>query len=361
MRPTALLTLAFALILPASAGAQEIVLNAVGDVSLPDGRFNPIIDKRGASLFDAVRGVLAEGDLNFVNVETAITDLKPSAQKKYAFSMPPSRLDWITGAGFNLISLANNHIADAGIEGIRESIAAVEARSTPDRPLIWSGVSVDGADRYAPTLFEEKGIKFALFAVGFENSSSFHEKGSAVHHVQDPAYNAAIARVRDKVDVVLVSAHYGQEYQHVPGPHALKIYRGYVDAGADVIIGHHPHVLRGIERYKNGLIIHSLGNFSFASRTVRHRKTGARLFSMIAQIRFDGAKVKEVRIHPLYVNNLEPWIIGDQRIPKASFDPVPVRGVFAKGVIDAVQKWSDAIPGNRLQIALEGDVGVVRW
>ena len=338
-----------------------VVLNAVGDVSLPGKAFVPVVERQGPKLFDGVRGVLDKGDLNFVNIETAITDAPPSAQKKFSFSMPPARMDWLVGAGFNLISLANNHITDAGDQGILDSIAAIESRSTAERPLVWSGVSLEAEKRYEPVFFERKGVTFAFFCVGFESGSHALEAGSPVHQVRDPRYREAIGAAREKADVVLISAHFGREYEHKPGQDALKLYRGFVDAGADLVIGHHPHVIRGVERYKSGVILHSLGNFSFASRTMRHQKSGAKMYSMIAQVEIDKGGIKSVRLHPLYVNNLESWTLGRRTQARTDFAPVPLKGDFARAVIEALDTWSAAIPGNKARVEVEGDVGVVRW
>ncbi len=339
----------------------RVVLNAVGDLSLPTKSFAPLVNAQGPKLFDSTRPTLAQGDLNFVNIETAISANPPSVRKKYAFSMHPDRLDWILDAGFNLISLANNHTNDAGEQGVKDTLEAMERRQRADRPLIWSGVSLEPAGRYAPVIFERKGTRFAFFSVGFENTSHAIEPGSPVHQALDPGYREAIRAVRGKVDVVIVSSHFGREYDHAPDGHAIKLYRGFVDAGADLILGHHPHVIRGVERYKEGLIFHSLGNFAFASRTSRHHETGAKMVSMIAQVVFEGGKIAEVKLIPLYVNNLESWSIGAQTVPKCDFAPVVLDGPFARSVIEDLQGWTRAIPGNAARIEIEGDVGVVRW
>ena len=347
---------------PVVADDGPLVINAVGDVSLPHGNFNKILDRQGPKLFDPVRDVLASGDLDFVNVETAVTDTPPSANKKSAFSMPPRRLDWLLDAGFNLISLANNHITDAGEQGIRDTLAALEARQRPDRPLYWSGVSLDPATRYRPEIFTHKGVRIAFFCVGFDRTSHALEPKSPVHQVRDPAWNKAIADVRPEVDLIIVSAHFGAEYKHTPHPSTTKFYRGYVDAGADLILGHHPHVIRGIEKYKNGVIVHSLGNFAFASRTKRHQKTNAKMYSMIAQIVVDGGKIQGLTLHPLYVNNLEPWALGNEKIPRGDFGPIALKGAFAAEVLRAVEGWSNDIPGNaQIKIDVKDDVGHVRW
>lgn len=348
------------------AAAQSFTLNAVGDVSLPHGGFNRVIDRQGPALFDDVRGLIGEGDLNFVNVETPVTRRTPTDEKKYAFAMPPERLKWVTDAGFNLISLANNHITDAGTGGVHDSIKAIEALHSPERPLYWSGISLDASQRFKPTLMTIKGVRVAFFATGFDRSSRAYNPKSPVHQVRDEGFNEAIAKVRAEVDVVLVSAHFGREYQHTPGPDALRFYHGYIDAGADLVIGHHPHVLRGVEKYKGGVILHSLGNFSFASRTVRHRKSDAKLYSMIAQVEFDaarpvGQRVKRVALVPLFVNNTEPWTLNGETLPRQDFGPRVLKGAFAQAVLQALDGWSQAIPGNLARVRAEGDIGVVTW
>jgi poly-gamma-glutamate capsule biosynthesis protein CapA/YwtB (metallophosphatase superfamily) len=343
--------------------AQEptLVIHAVGDLSLPTGTYDKRIDARGAKLFDDVRPILASGDLNFVNIETAITNRAPRAGKTYAFTMPPSRLDWVLDAHFNFISLANNHITDGGDEGIRDTLSALSSRSTEQRPLYYGGVSLERDARYTPLVFEKNGVRIAVFFLGFDRSSHRYNPETPVHQVRDDGYLDAIAKARKDVDLVIVSTHFGQEYIHVPRAETIQIYRGFVDAGAGLVIGHHPHVIRGVEWYREALIIHSLGNFAFASRTKRYLETDARMFSMIARIEIRGGKVSGLRLHPLWVNNLRGWRLGGKTLPRTNFGPVVVRGDFAREVLASVQGWSNAIDGNKVRIEIESDVGTVRW
>ena len=348
---------------PAPSRQASFVLNAAGDVALPNNHYNGQLNRQAESLFQDVRPLLEMGDLNFVNIEAAVTRRSPTSSNKYAFVMPPERLGWVVNAGFNVFSLANNHINDAGSRGIRDTIETIKELSTGERPIYWSGVSVDSDpdQRYQPTIIETAGLRIALFCLGFENSSSSLEAKSPVHQVRDTRYVEVIAGLKETVDLIWVSSHFGKEYHHIPGPDAIRLYREFVDAGADLVIGHHPHVIRGIEKYNDGFIIHSLGNFAFGSKTTRHRATGAKLYSKLVQVVYRGKEIDSMKIFPLYVNNLEGWRYKGSYQSPANFGPVLLKGVFAEKVLADLDRWCREIENNPVRIQMEGETGKVVW
>lgn len=335
-----------------ASGGEPLIINAVGDVALTTKAFPSIINPMGPKLFDKTRDVLKSGDLVFLNLETPLTEGEATLSKKYAYTMPPKRLDWLLSAGFNLFSLANNHSADAGERGIKDTLDLMEETRKGREHFYWSGTHLDRKDAYKPTMIDIKGTRIAFLAVGNNGDPK-------VNRLHRKRVFEAVTKMKAEADIALISVHWGKEYQHVPNPGTVQLYHAIANAGADIILGHHPHVLRGIEKFKDTLIIHSLGNFCFSSKTIRHRETGARLYSMIASIEIDKKRVQRVVIHPLYVNNLEPWRIGDRRLPPANFVPTPVDGPFADKVLEELQDWSDAIPGNEVRIKRDGDLGVI--
>ena len=334
-----------------TAGGR-VLITAVGDVALTTNAFKPVIDKLNHQIFAKTKAILKRGDLVFLNLESPLTSAPTVLKKTYAYTMPTERLDWLLEAGFNLFSLANNHSADAGLQGMTDTLDALEAKRREKKALFWSGIARDPKDAYKPTIIKIKGTTIAFLAVG--NNSDPH-----VNRIYDGQVVKAIKQARSQADVVVLATHFGKEYQHIPTPAVVALYRGFVDAGADIILGTHPHVLRGIERYKGGVILHSLGNFAFSSRTVRHRETGAKMHGMVATLVIESRRVVRVEIDPLYVNNLEPWKIGSAQIPSANFVPTPVKGKFAEAVLDDLQAWSDAIAGNKVRIIRREDRGII--
>jgi poly-gamma-glutamate synthesis protein (capsule biosynthesis protein) len=331
---------------------RDLVITAVGDIAFPAESFQRRIDRLNTKMFDPTRKILKRGDLVFGNLEAPLTDAPTIEEKTYAYTMPPERLEWLLDAGFNLFSLANNHTADAGERGVRDTLELME-RTRKTHRIHWSGATSPPKKAYEPTIFTVRGTKIGFLAVG-NNSSPL------VYRMHPRRVVKALQKLDKKVDIIVLSVHYGKEYVHVPKKRTVRIYHDFVDAGADLILGHHPHVVRGVEQYKKGLILHSLGNFTFASKTVRHRAAGAKLYGLIAEVRISKKRIDRVILHPLYVNNLEKWTLGNETIPAANFVPYPVKGKFARAVLKAVQQWSDAIAGNRVKIRMQGDRGVVR-
>ncbi len=332
----------------------DLVITAVGDIAFPTESFKGRINRLGPKMFAPTRSLLRRGDLVFGNLEAPLTTAPTTVKKTYAYTMPPERLDWILGAGFNLLSLANNHTGDAGQEGVRDMLTLLEEKKKKQKRLYWSGAALEPKDLYKPEIFKIKGVKVAFLAVGTSTSKY-------VNRVHRKRVIRALEKVKSKADLVVLSVHYGKEYQHVPKTGTVGLYHSFIDAGADLIIGHHPHVLRGIEKYKKGLILHSLGNYTFASRTVRHRATGAKLYGMVAQIHVSKKKIKKLIVHPLYVNNLEKWTMGKETIPAANFIPQRLKGKFARQALEDLQDWSKQIPGNKVKIKIQKNQGVVKF
>ena len=340
----------------AAAGQGErdpgrLVLNAVGDCAHPVQHYPEELRQLRYRVHDAVLPILRQGDLNFVNLETPITDRPPVLKKMFAFNAPFESLLEIERAGFNLISLANNHMGDAGEAGIRDTEAHL-ARLARTRPLFWAGAG----SRQGAVFFQLPGHSktIAFLAWGNEaNVAEFKEEKP------EPAL-AAVREAAARADVVIVSVHGGAEYRHVPSPELARAYRRMIEAGASVVLGHHPHVAQGVEVHGNGLILYSLGNYSLSSKTIRHHATGAKLYGLLPTITFHDNRLAEVRIRPLYVNNLEPLVVGDQTLQPTPFAPQIATGVFADHILDQVVRWSGEIAGNATRFSRSGDLLQVR-
>jgi len=340
---------------------QRVVIVAAGDTAHMRGWEEAEVEALGATMFDGVREWVAKGDIRFVNLESAYSEGKVKVEKKWPLVTKPERLEWVLAAGFNLVSLANNHIGDAGRDGVADTIALLEkARGGEAGPgsgsrvegdsrqeagdggryLWWAGASVEPDKACDPVYFTPPGktVKMAFVAYGWhELKFACKDRGR---------FKEKLKEASGKADFVIASAHYGREYRHVPMGKKVKMYRAFVDAGADIVLGHHAHVVQSIEVYKGAPIFYSLGNFSFASKTTRHRKTGAKLYGMLPFIEVTGGKVTAVEILPLYVNNLESWKLDGDTLPVQPFTPRVLTGKWAaKAMADMIQ-WSKDLPGN---------------
>ncbi len=336
-------------------GSRDLVIVAVGDVSQPASQWVEATESLKGNVFTPTKALIESGELAFMNLENPMTDIKPIAKKTYAFNSPPERLAWYMNAGFNMFSLANNHIADSGEEGVLDSIKNVELYSEKLGIPVWhSGAGEDAASAVAPVYIrlKDKDITVAFFSVGFSGSIR-------VARFWDDKLPQYIAEAREKADIVFLSVHAGKEYHHVPAADIKARYRSWVDAGADLVVGHHPHSIQPVEQYKQGVIFYSLGNFVFGSRTVRHRKMGAKMYGILTRIVIEDGQLRGVEIVPTWVNNSDNWTLPTgETLPNANFTPKILDGPFADQFFEDFSQWTEQAGATQLERV--GDIGLIR-
>lgn len=325
-----------------SSDPNRIVLNVAGDIAWPNGWYGmDKVDKQKHRLFRQVQSILDSADLNFANIECPLTKVKPTVKKRYPISCKPKRARYFLNAGFNMLSLANNHAYDTGQRGIDDTLALLERERRTRKRLWWSGTSRrKGNPRTATRIkLPGKNVTISLFAVAAwgGHSRAYLRRKSLPRRIHQAAQH----------DVVIVSVHNGPEYHHVPYRETTRRYRALIDAGASLVVAHHPHVVQGVERYKNGFIFYSMGNFSFGSRTRRNLKTGARMYSLIGRITFAGKRIERVELIPLYANNRNKWVLDGKTIRPRFAVPQLLSGTFAAYALDELATFSRKVPGAR--------------
>jgi hypothetical protein len=206
-------------------------------------------------------------DLTIGNLESALGDIGEPEPKAYPFRAPPEAAEALARAGFDIVSLANNHGMDYGAEALLQGIDLLNAAG-----VVPIGAGADETAAYAPHLTEVNGLSLAIFGYvnvpvewrGFDvqtwtaTAAAPGLAWATVERVQ-----ADVAAIREAVDLVVVVLHSGYEYIDPPSPIQMELSRAAVDAGADLVIGHHAHILQGIEFYRGGVIVYGLGNFAF--------------------------------------------------------------------------------------------------
>lgn len=323
-----------------TSARSKLVLVAGGDVAYPKGVKEQALAAQAHTLFDELSPWIKASDLAFLNLETPLTARRAVMARRWPIVTDPARLDWLLQAGFNLFSLANNHTHDAGDQGVADTLAAMEAARARGHEIWWAGAARHRDDAYQVTLVRPEGKDVTVAFVAFgEGRTPLVPRPSTSEALELIAQAAALA------DIVVVSAHSGREYEHVPRAHRAALFRSYIDVGADVVLGHHPHVVQGVEAYKDGVIFHSLGNLSFASRSIRYMSKGARLFGMFPIIEFERGRLRRVEVIPLFVNNVEPWTLGGQTLEPLLARPQRLHGPFAHHVLDELARWTAAVPG----------------
>ncbi len=283
---------------PTPSSGEAITISAVGDTMLgstSQGRGLPPND--GADMLLGLTPLISSADIAFANLEGVLIDggtqtkCGPNSKFCYTFGMPTRYGKYLKDAGFDVISLANNHSSDYGATG----------RATTRKALDDLGLIHSGADHNDIPYLDVKGRKIAIV--------SFATNPISLDLRDVETSRRVVADAARKADIVIVSFHGGAEgssAQHVPyGPetylggargHLRAFTHAVVDAGADLVLGHGPHVVRGMEVYKNRLIAYSLGNFAF----YRFPFAGPTALSLILETSIGpSGEFISGRIHPL--------------------------------------------------------------
>jgi len=213
--------------------------------------------------FRKVAPTLAAADLVFGNLESVISDKGTKQGSIYSFRAQPKMLGGLKLAGFDVLSIANNHSLDYGIEALLDSQERLRQAG-----IIPVGAGKSAAQARAPALFNIKGTTIGILAYTSLGSPFWQagEKTPGVAWIDSSLLEQLkqdIKKTKQQADIIVVSFHFGEEYQTTPNAVQQLISRTAIDAGANLVIGHHPHVVQPIEQYKHGFIAYSLGNFVF--------------------------------------------------------------------------------------------------
>ena len=245
----------------------RVLLAAVGDVMLGRSVGWRMETEGAAVAFAQVRHILADADIAVANLESAIGVTGHPEPKAYTFRAPPIAVEALVLAGFDLVSLANNHSLDYGPESLAETRMLLA-----EAGILSPGAGPNRAAAHAPGVIEHDDLTIAFLAyvtvpvegTGFDPRVwTATEEGPGVAWLNIPAMTADIEAARADADVVVVLLHFGTEWELEPGEGQREQARAAIDAGATLVLGAHPHVLQEVEAYGDGLIAYSLGNFVF--------------------------------------------------------------------------------------------------
>lgn len=246
--------------LPTFSSEKFIKFSAVGDILLDRG-IRMVIGKKGQDYpLKEIDFYLLNRDLVQGNLEGPLSERGEALKKKYIFRGDPSDVAVLKKAGINLISLANNHIMDYGNLALIATIENLKnARLNP------FGAGENQEEALKPVIIHKNGLTLSFFAsLGYPlQIEKIDPKASGPCQVGLDGFISALQDIRDQVDFIIVSLHWGLEHEALPHPHQIETAHRLIDNGVDLIIGHHPHVIQGIEKYRGKYILYSLGNFLF--------------------------------------------------------------------------------------------------
>jgi len=214
---------------------------------------------------------LKNADITFGNLEGPISSRGTKVGSIYSFRSDPRAIEGLLYAGFDVLSIANNHIWDYGADAVRDTLTLLK-----DAGIGVIGGGIDYQEAHKPLIKEVKGIKIAFLGYTDLISRSLGLKTAkpAIAFLDIDQAISDVKEVRKVADLVVVSLHWGSEYETTQNPNQEKVAKALIDAGANFIIGHHPHVVQPVEEYGGGYIAYSLGNFVFDQNFSQETRTG---------------------------------------------------------------------------------------
>ncbi|NGN70359.1 CapA family protein [Streptomyces sp. A7024] len=270
---------------------------------------------------------LAAADLTVGNLECTLSRAGPPTQGGDSFAADPRAAAGLRRAGFDVLTLANNHLGDFGTEALRRTVRTLRRAG-----FTTTGAGDGLAEARRPAIAEVRGVRFGILAfnaIGETPAAGDGRPGAyslrmppRTGPLDRPGLDrlaAEVAALRDEADVVVVCPHWGEQYTHRPVPAQRTVGRRLAEAGADAVVGAHPHWVQGMELHRGRLIAHSLGNFVFDMDFAPQTRQG-----VVLELVFWGARLMSVRPMPV--------VIGDGHVPRFA------AGDAAAGILEQV--WS---------------------
>lgn len=306
----------------------------VSPKSPKDASFDAVYKKQDANpayFLQNVADIFGADDLTVVNMEGVLTESDEAADKNFTFKGPAEYSKVLSGSSVEAASMANNHSADYGEQSYTDTIETLDA----------DGVSTFGYDRISYQ--DVKGVKVAL--IGANTTGEFHIDPEAA--VTEMLSN--IAKAKDEgAQLVLVYMHWGIEKDYTPQASDMKVARQAIDAGADLVVGSHPHVVQGWEVYQGRYIVYSLGNFCFGGNA-NPKDKDCLIFQQTFTVTGDEvAKNDDVKFIACSVSSTSK---------RNNYQPTPAEGEEAERILAKVQESTDAIAAMAAEMSgsSEGD------
>ncbi|MBI1975643.1 MAG: CapA family protein [Candidatus Vogelbacteria bacterium] len=255
--------------------SSPLSLVFVGDIMMDRG-VRARIDSAGGdyrTIFSSSE-YLGRADIAFANLEGPLSNRGYDLGGAYSFRMDPKAMDALSGAGFDVVSVANNHSGDWGRGAFEDTLVRLKAAGIES-----AGGGTSRLEAKRPRIIERGGTRVAFLAFSDLGPAWLSEDidSSYMLTASDPDYSSIITAAANESDTLVVSIHFGDEYEQEPTRRQRELAHAAIDAGARIVIGHHPHVIQPIEEYNGGVIAYSLGNFIFDQDFSEETKTGMAL------------------------------------------------------------------------------------
>ena len=301
-----------------------ITVSAAGDCTLGTDEFFDWSDSLPAKyeevgdpayFFRNVQPIFAQDDLTIVNFEGTLTESEEREDKQFAFKAAPAYAEILTAGSVEAANMANNHSKDYGEQSYTDTIKALEDR----------GITTFGYDRLA--VMDIKGVKVGLLGT-YVLREGLGIKDSMIANLESLKEQGA--------QIIIASFHWGSEKAYEPDSTQIELAHAAIDNGADLVLGHHPHVLEGIEEYQGKNIVYSLGNFCFGGNAYP-----SDMNTMIFQQTFT---IKDGELQQDNVKNIIPCRISSED-GYNNYQPTPAEGEQKDDILQKIEEYSSWIQG----------------
>ncbi len=261
---------------------------SVGDVMLGRGVRKHIQAKGRFYLFSRVAELLQKGDITMCNLESPVVMTGKPMDKKYIFKADTTVLPALVKAGFNCVSVANNHAFDYGTDAFLKSNDNVQSKGIA---VVGGGANLEEALK--PQAFIVGRQYVGIMGFNDTKTNFIGKNRPAAAPGADIVSLNAVKKYAPLYDFLIIQIHWGYEYKLLPSERQKTLGRKLIDAGADLVIGHHPHWVQGIELYNGKVIAYSLGNFMFDQNGFMEN------LSAILEIDYRDGALRDVTVHPI--------------------------------------------------------------
>jgi len=288
--------------------AGDTTLGSTDELRKRDDCFENVAAEKGYGwFFSGLESLFGTDDLTLINFEGTLTEQTQKKEKKFNFKGPAEYTDILTLGGVEAVNVANNHTLDYGEQGREDTIANLEA----------AGLVVSGNGQLG--IFEKDGVKVGMTGYCFPYKDGKKDIAGDVKQLREAG-----------CQIVIASFHWGSEYRDDFTGEQRTIGRAAIRAGADIVVGHHPHIVQGVERYEDTYILYSLGNLVFGGNVDPDDRDAlaARLTFTVYE---DHADAPELTLVPLRLTELSDG---------TDYRPVPAQGEEAERIVNRILKRS---------------------
>lgn len=291
---------------------QYVKLGLAGDVMLGRLVNETLKTKSPTYPWGTMLPHLKKNDINFVNLECAITDHEQAVPKIFNFKTDPKNSAVLQVGNISGVSLANNHILDYGIQGLKDTLKHLN-----DVGIGHTGAGLTLEEAQKPWIIEKNGLRLAFF--GFTNNEPYWKatsKNPGINYIPikleyTDRVSSLIKKVRPNVDIIITSFHWGPNMREHPTQEFQQFARKLIDAGVDIFHGHSAHLVQGIEVYKNRLILYDTGDF--VDDYMVHAKPKRNDLSFLFNVIVDKRGIKKLKLIPCKIDNMQVNTLTDTK------------------------------------------------